>query len=75
MAEKSENTKKTSSVEPTIQEPEYTAEELAAASEKVFGKGVMPECVIASFRVAGVEKATKAEAQKLIKHFMTKEVK
>ena len=33
MAEKSENTKKTSSVEQTIQEPEYTAEELAAASE------------------------------------------
>jgi hypothetical protein len=75
MAEKHENTKKTSSVEMTIQEPEYTAEELAAASEKLFGKKVMPECVIAAFRVAGVEKATKTEAAKIVKNFMTKEVK
>lgn len=75
MAEKTENTKKTSSVEPTTPEPEYTAEELAAASEKVFGKKVMPECVIAAFRVAGVEKATKTQAAKIVKDFMTKEVK
>ncbi len=75
MAEKSENAKKTSSVEQTIQEPEYTAEELAAASEKVFGKKVMPECVIAAFRVAGVTKATKTQAAKIVKDFMTKEVK
>ncbi len=74
MAKKHENTKKTSSVEMTIQEPEYTAEELAAASE-LFGKKVMPECVIAAFRVAGVEKATKTEAAKIVKNFMTKEVK
>jgi len=75
MAEKSENTKKTSSAEPIIQEPEYTAEELAAASEKVFGKKVMPECVIAAFRVAGITKATKTQAAKIVKDFMTKEVK
>ena len=75
MAEKHENTKKTSSVESTIQEAEYTVEELAAASEKLFGKKVMPECVIAAFRVAGVEKATKTEAAKIVKNFMTKEVK
>lgn len=75
MAEKSENTKKTSSAEPIIQEPEYTAEELAAASEKVFGKKVMPECVIAAFRVAGVTKATKTQAAKIVRDFMTKEVK
>jgi hypothetical protein len=75
MAEKSENTKKTSSVEPIVQEPEYTAEELAAASEKVFGKKVMPECVLAAFRVAGITKATKTQAAKIVKDFMTKEVK
>jgi len=75
MAEKHENIKKTSSVEMTIQEPEYTAEELAAASEKVFGKKVLPECVIAAFRVAGITKATKTQAAKIVKDFMTKEVK
>ena len=75
MAGKTENIKKTSSEEQIIQEPEYTAEELAAASEKLFGKKVMPECVIAAFRVAGVEKATKTEAAKIVKNFMTKEVK
>jgi len=75
MAEKSEDTKKARPSEHTIQEPEYTAEELAAASEKVFGKKVLPECVIAAFRVAGVKKATKAEAAKIVKDFMTKEVK
>lgn len=70
-----ENTKKTRSEEPTIQEPEYTAEELAAASEKLFGKKVMPECVLAAFRVAGITKATKTQAAKIVKDFMTKEVK
>lgn len=75
MAGKSENINKTSSMEQTIQEPEYTAEELAAASEKVFGKKAMPECVIAAFRVAGITKATKTQAAKIVKDFMTKEVK
>jgi phage-related baseplate assembly protein len=71
----SESTKKAPSKEPTIQEAEYTVEELAAASEAVIGKGIMPECVIAAFRVAGVEKATKTEAKKIVTKFMTKEVK
>jgi phage-related baseplate assembly protein len=70
-----ESTKKVPSKEPTIQEAEYTVEELAAASEAVIGKGIMPECVIAAFRVAGVEKATKTEAKKIVTKFMTKEVK
>lgn len=69
------STKKTPSKEPTIKEAEYTMEELAAASEAVIGKGTMPECVIAAFRVAGVEKATKKEAQKIVKQYLTKEVK
>ncbi len=70
-----ESTKKAPSKEPIIQEAEYTVEELAAASEAVIGKGIMPECVIAAFRVAGVEKATKTEAKKIVTKFMTKEVK
>lgn len=75
MAGKTENIKKTSSEEQIIQEPEYTAEELAAASEKVFGKKVLPECVLAAFRVAGITKATKTQTAKIVKDFMTKEVK
>lgn len=61
--------------EPIIQEAEYTVEELAAASEAVIGKGTMPECVIAAFRVVGVEKATKTEAKRIVTNFMKKEVK
>jgi hypothetical protein len=54
-------------------EPEYTVAELAAHSKEAFG--VMPECVIAAFRVAGIEKATKQAAQSIINTFMKKEVK
>jgi len=54
-------------------EPEYTVAELAANSKAVFG--VMPECVIAAFRVAGLKKATKQAAEKIISTFMKKEVK
>ena len=54
-------------------EPEYTVAELAANSKAVFG--AMPECVIAAFRVAGVEKATKTKANDIVTKFMTKEVK
>ncbi|HCA29135.1 MAG TPA: hypothetical protein DEP23_06025 [Ruminococcaceae bacterium] len=70
-----ESTKKAPSQEPTIQETEYTVEELAAAVETVIGKGIMPECVIAAFHVAGVEKATKTEAKKIVTKYLTKEVK
>jgi hypothetical protein len=31
-------------------EPLYTVAELAESSEKVFGKGVRKECVVAAFR-------------------------
>lgn len=66
---------KTTPEEPIIREAEYTVDELAKASEAVFGKGVMPECVIAAFRVAGIEKATKTEAKRIVTNFMKKEVK
>lgn len=66
---------KTQPDEPIVQEAEYTVDELARASEAVFGTGVMPECVIAAFRVAGIGKATKTEAEKIVTKFLTKEVK
>lgn len=54
-------------------ESEYSMAEFAANSRTVFG--VMPECVIAAFRVAGISKATKQAAHRIIKNFMEKEVR
>lgn len=74
----SENTKKTTppKEEKAIEvEAEYTVQELAAASQILFGGEVMPECVIAAFRVAGIEKATKEEAEKIVTKYLTKEVR
>ena len=53
--------------------PVYTAAELAEASERIFG--VSPEITIAALRVAGVNAAPIAEADKIIKEFANKEVK
>lgn len=53
--------------------PVYTAAELARASEKVFG--VSPDITTAALRVAGIQAATVAEAEKIIKEFANKEVK
>ena len=53
--------------------PVYTAAELARASEKVFG--VSPDITTAALRVAGIQAATIAEAEKIIKEFANKEVK
>lgn len=69
-------TAKKATDEPVIQEtqePEYTAKELAEAAETMFH--TKPECVIAAFHVAGIEKATVAKAQDIITKFLTKEVK
>ncbi len=54
-------------------ESEYSVAEFAAHATNIFG--VMPECVIAAFRVAGKDKATKRDAEIIIKNFMKKEVK
>jgi len=64
------NIKKISAIET-----EYTAAEFAAASKNIFGKEVMPECVIAAFRIAGVSKATKTKAKEIVLQFMKKEVR
>lgn len=53
-------------------ESEYSVAEFAANSKTVFG--VMPECVIAAFRVANTKKATKQAAEQIIRDFMNKEV-
>ena len=74
MADKQKQPEEKTVVKTTAEvEPEYTVAELAKHSKTVFG--VMPECVIAAFRVAGLEKATKQAAEKIINTFMKKEVK
>jgi len=55
-------------------ESEHSAGEFAAASEAVFGIGIMPECVIAAFRIAKIEKSTRIEAARIVKEFLKKEV-
>lgn len=67
-------TTKNTTEETTAAESEHTASEFAAASEVVFGTGVMPECVIAAFRIAGIEKSTRTEAERIVKEFLKKEV-
>lgn len=54
-------------------ESEYTAAELAEAAQTVFG--IMPECVSAALKCAGVNKATLANAKEIVKKFMNKEVR
>ncbi len=53
--------------------PVYTAAELAKASEKIFG--VSSDITTAALHVAGIQAATVAEAEKIIKEFANKEVK
>jgi len=58
-----------------VAESIYTAEELANSSTKVFGAKVRRDCVVASFRCAGVTSATVAEAKKIVNAFLQREVK
>ena len=53
--------------------PEYTAAELAEASEKIFG--VSPDITTAALRVAHIQATTIAEAKRIVKEFANKEVK
>jgi len=54
-------------------ESEYSAAELANAARARFG--VQPEVVSAALRLAGKDKATLAEAQRIVKTFKEREVK
>ena len=60
---------------PVISVTEYPVRDFVAASEAIFGKKVMPECVIAAFRLSGIEKASKEKAIKIVNDFLAKEVK
>ena len=67
--------------EKNTSEPLYTVAELAESSEKVFGKDVRKECVMAGVRDGGKKEdsskkeATKEEAKKIVTSFLKKEVK
>ncbi len=50
----------------------YSAKELSAAAEKIFG--TRQECAAAALKAAGMKAATKEEAEKVIKIFLNKEV-
>lgn len=52
--------------------PKYTAAELARASRNVFGAS--PDIVTAALRLAGVNSATVAEAEEIVKKYANKEV-
>ena len=56
-------------------ESEYTAEEFALSANAVFGQETPPDCIVAAFRLEGINKATKALATKIVNEFMKKEVK
>ena len=53
--------------------PQYTAEELANAAQRVFG--VPQDVATAALRMAGVKTATIEEAKKVVLEFARKEVK
>ena len=53
--------------------PQYTAEELANAAQRVFG--VPQDVATAALRMAGVKAATIEEAKKVVMDFAGKEVK
>ena len=53
--------------------PQYTADELTAASEKALG--VPRECAAAAFKVAGKTLMSLDEAKAVVKKFMEQEVK
>ena len=55
--------------EKNTSEPLYTVAELAESSEKVFGKDVRKECVMAAFRYAGKRKPRKKRLRKLSQAF------
>lgn len=55
-----------------IKKQEYTVEEFAQQSKSLFQ--TQPECVVAAFEIAGVKKATKEQAKKIVKSFLEMEV-
>lgn len=70
-----EATQEAPEVATKIMETEYTVQEFAKASEKVFGSGITPDIVVAAFMVNHITKATKSEAIGIVEAFAKKEVK
>lgn len=56
-------------------EAKYTVSELAAAADKVLGRPVAPECVVAALKIAGKTEVTIQEAKDLVNKFLKKEVR
>lgn len=58
-----------------VQNPEiYTAQEFAQAAKKLFGPGTREYTVLAAFQYAKKDKATKAEAVKIVYDFRNKQI-
>lgn len=60
-------------VKKKLKPPQYTADELTAASEKVFG--IPQECAGAAFKIAGKTAMSLDEAKGIVEKFMKQEVK
>lgn len=58
---------------PQFKESVYMVSELAACSKELFG--TRSECVTASMKEAGKERAAVKEAREIIQRFLSKEVK
>lgn len=58
---------------PDTQESVYTIDEFCNNAQTLFH--VMPECVRAALKEKGIKQCKKAEAEKIVKEFMKKEVK
>lgn len=58
----------------TVEETEYTADEFAAAADKLFGKTFTSHLVKAAFIFNGVTKATKADGIKIVNDFAKRKV-
>lgn len=58
-----------------VQNPEiYTAQEFAQAAKKLFGPGTRDYTVLAAFQYAKKDRATKAEAVKIVHDFRNKTI-
>ena len=71
MAKKAETPQK-AGTERAASDPVYTVEEFAAVSHKVFD--TTPDIVTAAMKEAGVELATKKEAEKIVSAFLSKPI-
>lgn len=74
--EKTTETKPKTAAKPkSVPEAEYSVQELAREGARVFGEGVPPDCVVAAFRMEGVERASVERARAIVQKFLQKEVK